>query len=91
MSFTTTFFVDASNNINISGTTISIVSSAANEINLNNSAAAKLMTIKVGVGPPTNIKNLHTGSLYIDNEDGILYIYNSINYYWQRVDAYGQY
>ena len=82
MSFTTIFFVDASNNINISGTTISLVSSSANEINLNNSAAAKLMTIKVGSGAPTTT-SLHIGSLYIDNSAGILYIYRSIGWHQQ--------
>ncbi len=80
MEFTTNFFVDASNNINISGTTISLVSSSANEFKINNSSGTNLMTIKVGTGVP-NSSSLHIGSLYIDTQNGEMYIYKSDGWY----------
>ena len=59
--------------INISGTSINLVSSAANEIYVNNSSGSNLMKFKFGSGVPSGTAS--TGSLYVDYTNGFLYIY----------------
>jgi len=78
--FTTYFFVDSSNNINISGSSISLVSSTGNEFTINNSSGNNLITIKVGSSIP-NSTSFNIGSLYINTNNGEMYIYKSDGWY----------
>lgn len=70
VSFTANFFVDASSNINISGSTIQL-SPQNNQINLSNNN----LFIKWGSGVPS--VSATTGCLYIDTNSGNLYVYTT--------------
>ena len=66
----------STSDVNISGTTINIVSSASNEIYINDISGTQLFKIKYGNGPPTPFETgINNGSLYIDYLNGYMYIY----------------
>ena len=66
----------STSDVNISGTSINIVSSASNEIYINDISGTQLFKIKYGNGPPTLFETgINNGSLYIDYLNGYMYIY----------------
>jgi hypothetical protein len=68
----------STSDINISGTSINIVSSAANEIFINNTSGTQLFKIKYNNGAPTPFESgINNGSLFIDYLNGNMYIYRS--------------
>jgi hypothetical protein len=66
----------STSDVNISGTSINIVSSASNEIYINDISGTQLFKIKYGNGTPTPFETgINNGSLYIDYLNGYMYIY----------------
>lgn len=71
----------STSDVNISGTSINIVSSSASEIYINDISGTQLFKIKYGNGPPTAFETgINNGSLYIDYQSGYMYIYRAGNW-----------